>query len=651
MKRLLWLLSLLACAPAPQTRGTSGDDPSGPDAAQVSPDGAVITNDAAIVADADTSPDAADGVDASAPARPTRTPPSGRWMGANVVDGGVLFRLWAPHAESVDLVGTFGQVAMTSVMGGQFEALVPEAQIGNTYRYQVRHQGQSHARTDPYCREIDGDGCRIVDPRTFESTPFVAAKREQSVVYELHVGSFAKDTGQPQGTFEALRARLGELADLGVNVVELMPVQSYGGRTNAWGYNPQLFFAPKPGYGSAAQLAALVSAAHQRGIAMWLDVVYNHADGWDRAPLRCFDGECPNGSAGIYFFPPGDWAGTPWGPRPDYTKPEVAGLILDSFDWWMSEMHGDGFRVDSVSNIRGNDGQGTAPGGPALLRRAADFVHQRGGITVAEDLKGWDQITAPTHRGGFGFDAQWDGFGWTMMDLLSNPSDDGRNLATIESVLRGNYGGDPFARVIWLEDHDTVGNGGARLPTRINPGDPESWASRKRSILGGVMMMTTPGVPMLFQGQEALATVGFTNDPATLPPPTAKGLEVRAFFREMIRLRRNLGGSAGGLSEPGVEILHRNDGARVIAYRRHGDSGEDVVVVANFKNQNYPTYDFGVPTTGPYRVRLDTDWKAYGGDFGGGTHGSVTPTAGPYDGQPYRLRVALAPYSALILTR
>ena len=180
---------------------------------------------------------------------------------------------------------------------------------------------------------------------------------------ELHVGSFSIASGAAAGTFAEAQTKLADLADLGVTVVELMPIQDFGGKPGGWGYNPQLYLAPKPAYGSAAELRAFVDEAHARGIAVWLDTVVNHYDGFSKAPLACFDGDCFAGSHGIYFFAPGPYATTPWGPRPDYTAKEVAAMLRASVSWWLDENHGDGFRWDSVSNVRAVDGKGTTPGG------------------------------------------------------------------------------------------------------------------------------------------------------------------------------------------------------------------------------------------------------------------------------------------------
>ena len=578
-------------------------------------------------------------------------------LGATVIDGGVVFRVWAPHATSARVTGDFPAhtAAMSDVGGGVFSATVADAHANTIYAYAFDTPAGAITRLDPYCREVlpDASACTVVDPAAYawKSGAFSRPARNASVVYELHVGSFAVAAGETAGTLASAQNKLVELAELGVSVVELMPVQDFGGKPGGWGYNPHLYLAPKPAYGSADELRAFVDAAHEHGIAVWLDTVVNHYDGWSKAPLACYDGDCA-GSHGVYFFPPGPYEATPWGPRPDYTSPEVSAMLRASVSWWLDENHGDGFRWDSVSNVRALDGKGTIPGGRELLVAANELVHAAGGTSVAEDLKGWDGITKLASAGGFGFDAQWDGFGYTLANVLVPASDDGRDLGALQSALQGGYAGDPFARVLFTETHDTVGNGGARLPSRIDAANPTGLVARRRAMLGAAILLTTPGVPMLFMGQESLATGSFQNPPAPLDAAIpAAGAEVRAFYKDMIALRRNLGGLAGGLLDPGVEILHRNDAAKVLAYRRHGPSGEDVLVVVNLRNKAYSTYDVGVPGGGEWKIRLDSDWHAYGADFGGGQSGTIATTPTTKDGKPFTLPVKLGAYGAVVLSR
>lgn len=575
-------------------------------------------------------------------AAPPRLPSPG--YGAEVDPaGGVTFRVWAPHATAAEVTGDFPEraAAMKLGDGGVFEVRVPGARAGDLYGFTLDTPKGKLARTDPFCREIgpDPQTCRVIDPNTFawKATGFVRPTRERAVVYEMHVGSFTE-----AGTFAAARARLADLADLGINVVELMPVHAFGSGPRSWGYNPQLWLAPKPAYGSADDLRAFVDEAHRLGVAVWIDIVVNHADGWKQAPLRCFDGHCPDDSAGVYFFGAGPYASTPWGPRPDFTQPVVKKMLLASADQWLVEYRGDGFRWDSVSNVRAVDGQGTTPGGKELVVDANLRTRALGATSVAEDLKGWDGITKPIKDGGLGFDAQWDGFGYDVVRVLENPVDDARDVGVITRGLTGSYAGDPFARLLWIENHDTVGNGGKRLPNRIDAGNGESVAARRRSMLGAVLLLTAPGVPMLFMGQESLAQGTFSSPAQVLPPATAAGDHMRAFYKDMVRLRRTL----PGLSQPAIEIVHVNEPGKVVGYRRG-----DVMVVVNLRNKAYTRYDVGVPSAGPWKVALDTNRKAYGDDLGDGQLGAIDAIAQAKDGKPYTLPLELGPYSAMVLTR
>ena len=626
--------------------GSNAPGAAGSDAA--APESGAPLSDAGST-DATRGPDAAlaeAGSDASAP--------SG--LGATVTGSGVLFRVWAPNATGAWVEGDFAaqEAAMQTEPGGIFGALVPDAHAGTTYHFALQTSQGRIQRLDPYCRQVlaDGSGCTVIDPRAYawKSGAFTRPAREASVVYEMHVPSFSVAPNATQGTFAQAATRLPDLADLGVNVIEILPSMDFGGASTGWGYNPQLYMTPKPGLGTSDDLRAFVDTAHALGIAVWLDTVINHCDGWKQAPLACFDGACPSGSNGIYFFPPGPWATTPWGPRPSYPDPEVAGMLLAAARTWIDEFHGDGFRWDSVSNVRGNDGNGTTPGGKPLLVALNDVAHAAGAMSVAEDLKGLATITQTSSMGGFGFDAQWDGFGYEVTGVLTNPSDAARDLGAVQGALTAAYNGDPFARLIYLESHDTVGNGGARIPTQIDPANPTSYFARKRSILGAALLLTTPGVPMFFMGEDWLATAPFGAPPAPLAGPTALGVEVRAFFKDMIALRRNVAGNTDGLVGAGIEILHRDDTGKVIAYRRHGASGKDVIVVMNFKSTAAAGYKIGVPAAGPWQIRLDSDSKAYGQDFGGGTSGAITATAGTWDGKPFTLALDLAAYGAVVLS-
>ena len=584
-------------------------------------------------------------------------------MGATPYEGGVEFRVWAPNAKAVAVVGEAAGAAARRELAletgtGTFAARVEGAHAGQRYHYAITTQdGAEVARVDPRARMIDGDESVVVDPRTYvwKSSAFTPPAREASVVYELHVGSFNALGGTNSGTFATATDKLDALADLGVSTIELMPVNGHGG--HGWGYGPQQWFAPHPAYGTPDDVRRFVAEAHARGIAVVLDVVYNHYDGYAQAPLRCFDGTCPGTSAGIYFFEQDPYRKTPWGPRPNFAKKVVADFFADNVFAWATEYRIDGFRHDSVSNIRALDGQGSVPGGVELLKRMNEVTAaaRPGALLVAEDLKGQASVTAPTAAGGLGFVTQWDGgFEWALASAASSPTDTARDIGAVRDALLGSYNGDPMQRLLYVESHDTAGNAGARLPVKIDAADPASYAARKRGMLAAGVLMTAPGVPMIFMGQEMLEDTKFDPQPAPLDWAKAtSNAPVRAFYKDMIRLRRNLDGVSAGLSGKNIAMTQFNDGSgnKVLVYRRWNVIGDDVMVVANFGAKKYTRYDVGVPSAGTWVARVDSDATRYGADFGAAAPTAVTVTATARDGLPATASIVLGPYAVVVLTR
>lgn len=578
-------------------------------------------------------------------------PPSGKRLGAVPYDGGVEVRVWAPNAKAAAVAGAIagaaGSVPLAAEDGGYFAARLDGAKAGQTYHFEITAaDGTVLTRLDPRARAIDPSGeAVVVDPRSYawKSTSFTPPKQEDTVVYELHVGSFS-----PEGTFAGAIAELPRLADLGVSAIELMPIDAHGGGVQSWGYGPDAYFAPHGPYGTPDDLRRLVDEAHARGIAVLLDVVFNHYDGWSKAPLRCFDGACPDGTAGIYFFEKGDYEKTPWGPRPDYARKEVSDFLADDVFMWTTEYAIDGFRHDSVSNVRALDGQGSVPGGAEVLRRMNDVTRSArpGALRIAEDLKGYAAITEDPAQGGFGFDAQWDGgFQYDVVAAVTAASDAARDLGAVKNAITAAEG---MRRVLYVESHDTAGNDGARLPAKIDGADPTSLAARKRSLLAAGVLLTSPGVPMIFMGQEMLESTKFASQPAPLDWSKADTFAgVRTFYRDLIRLRRNLDGVSAGLVAGDAVVTHDNEspGNEVLVVKRG-----DVMVVMNFGGKRYARYDIGLPSGGAWKARLDGDDVRYGADFGSNGPTPVGVSAAPRDGLPFTGSIALGPYSVVVLS-
>lgn len=587
----------------------------------------------------------------------------GPQAGAMPYDGGTTFRVWAPHASRVFVVGDFNgwhkdvDELLREPYSDYFSADVDGAHHGQQYKYVIYNNGNEIWRPDPRARQVTNSvgNSVIVDPGAFSwaAHDFHTPPWNETVIYELHLGTFHDEPGWGPGNWRSATDRLAELADLGVNVVQVMPPAEFAGDFS-WGYNPAFPFAPETAYGSPDDAKRFIDEAHHRGIGVIIDVVHNHYGPSD-VPMWCFDGECLGwGNGGVYFYT--DWRQeTDWGPRPDYGRTEVRDFITSNVAMWLHEYRADGLRWDSTVSMR-KAGGAELPEGWSLLQRANDLVDgdHPWKLMIAEDLQNDPWLTKPTHQGGAGFDTQWDGeFVHPMQRNLILQHDHDRSMAQIRDAILHRYDADALRRVIYTESHDEVANGKSRVPEMIWPGNAGSWYSKKRATLGIAMVMTSPGIPMLFQGQECLEDGWFDDgDPVDWGKcHTYAG--IRTMVRDLVHLRRNLRGTTGGLRGNHVNVFHVNEGAKVIAFHRwdRGGPGDDVVVVANWSGQAFASYELGLPRGGTWHVRFNGDWKGYDGDFGDTPSHRVTAWDGGRDGLPYHGTVGVGPYSVVILSQ
>ncbi len=585
-------------------------------------------------------------------------------MGAILYDAGVAFRVWAPHAQSMSVVGTFNDWktdahAMRREEHDTWYVDVPGAKAGDEYRFAIKNGEQELSRIDPYARSVTnsvGNGI-VVDQNAFdwEDDAFTLPPQNELVIYELHIGTFNDPDGEGGrvGTFADAIKRLPHLVKLGINCVEVMPAAEFAG-DYSWGYNPAHPFAVEGAYGGPSGLKSFVKAAHAAGIAVVMDVVYNHFGPSDLDLWR-FDGWGDGDKGGIYFYND-DRSSTPWGDtRPDYGREEVRRYIRDNAMMWLEEYRCDGLRYDMTLYIRTADGS-DLPEGWALTQRINSEVRERfpQKITIAEDLQDNDWLTKDVGAGGAGFHAQWCAlFVHPIRATVITPDDDNRSMHAVRNAVLHTYNGDPFQRVVYSESHDEVANGKARVPQEVNPDDPGNYFARKRAGLAMGMVMTTPGIPMLFQGQELL-TDGWFQDTVPLDwDRTDEFPGTLRLYRDLIKLRRNREGTTAGLTGRHVDVYHLNDGDNVLAFRRWVEGGplDDVLVIANFSNAERRDYRVGAPAEGVWRVRLHSDEKRYGKGFGKVTCDDATADNEGYDGKSHSIRVSLGPYSVLILSR
>lgn len=276
-------------------------------------------------------------------------------MGALTHESGVFFRVWAPNAKSINVVGTFnewrdGLNALEHEENGYWGGNVLNAKVGDEYKYVLDTAlGKLH-RNDPYAKQMTNSigNSIIYDSNAFDwgDDNFQMPSWNNLIIYELHAGTFnVKEAGKP-GDFYGVIEKLDYLKELGINSIEVMPPFEFPGDFS-WGYNPAYPFSIESVYGGADAFKALVKAAHKRGIAVILDVVYNHFGPSDM-DIWQFDGWNENNMGGIYFY--NDWrATTPWGDtRPDYGRPEVRQYIRDNAIMWIEEFRVDGLRMDMI---------------------------------------------------------------------------------------------------------------------------------------------------------------------------------------------------------------------------------------------------------------------------------------------------------------
>jgi 1,4-alpha-glucan branching enzyme len=586
-------------------------------------------------------------------------------MGAIPHAGGVAFRVWAPHAERVSVIGSFNgwdsdKHPLQSEENGNWSADVPEARAGDQYKFLLTTEKGDYKRIDPYAREVtDSVGNAIVHDPSFDwkEDAFHLAPWNELIIYELHVGTFNDDEDDNQtGQFASVTARLGHLKKLGVNAIQIMPVGEFAG-DRSWGYNPAHIFSVELTYGGPLAFKRFIKRAHQEGIAVLLDVVYNHLGPGD-LDLWQFDGWSENNRGGIYFFND-DRAITPWGEtRPDYGRDEVRQYIRDNVFMWLEEYHVDGIRFDCTQFIRTVDGtrDQDLPEGWSLLQWINSQVSEKfpGRITIAEDLQNYNWLTRDVDAGGAGFGSQWDAmFVHPIRRAVVAPEDEQRSLATIRDAICYRYNDDAFDRVIYSESHDEVANGKSRVPQEISPDDPKGWHARKRSTMAAAMVFTAPGIPMLFQGQEFLEGEWFRD---TVPLDWDQRDEFHGIvrlYRDLIRLRLNRDGFTRGLCGQFTQVYHLNEESNVIAFHRwdRGGPADDVVIVANFLHEPQDGYVIGFPAAGTWKLRFNSDWQGYSDDFQDHPSTDVVAEPGEFDGFPFRAALSIGSYSVLIFSQ
>jgi 1,4-alpha-glucan branching enzyme len=597
-------------------------------------------------------------------------------MGAIPYPGGTLFRVWAPHAEAVFVTGTFDDWAGTAVPlardgvegddepGGAetWSAEVDGVEPGAEYRFTIRTPDGDRSRLDPRARQVTNSvgNAVVYDPAAFDwgDHAFRMPAWDDLVIYELHVGTFTRSSDR-RGDFDRAIRRLDYLRDLGITAVQIMPPFEFAGDVS-WGYNPAHLFAIESGYGGPDAFKRFIRAAHDRGIAVIVDVVYNHLGPSD-LDLWQFDGWSEDGSGGIYLYA-GERAMTPWGStRPDYGRGEVRTFLRDGAMTWLEEFQCDGLRFDSTLYVRTVDGltdndASALPDGWSFLAWLNDEIRARQPwkLTIAEDLQDDPALVVPTSEGGAGFGAQWDaGFVRRIRHAITAADDAERDLGEIITAIDGGGRGPAPTRVIYTESHDDVANGDVRIPEAIAPGDAANWWAKKRATLGAAIVLTAPGIPMLFQGQELLEDRWFDDTVGQDWSKADTNRGIVRLHRDLIFDRHGADGLTNGLRGTGLAVLHADDEAKTLALHRwrDGGPGDDTVVILNLADRTVTDLRIALPGPGRWRVRFNADSSVYAPDFGGHEAFDIEADDTPVGEHEHSGLVSVGPYSVVILSQ
>ena len=426
-----------------------------------------------------------------------------RSQGADLLlEGGVRYRTWAPSKKKVEAAirsagsGTTRSVALAEEEDGYFIGVDPEGRAGDRYKYRL----EGMELPDPASR-FNPEGvhgpAQVVDPSDFiwHDARWSVPPLSELIIYELHVGTFT-----PEGTFRAVVGKLDHLVDLGVTAIEIMPVADFPGQRN-WGYDGVLPYAPARVYGEPNSLRALVDAAHGRGLAVILDVVYNHL-----GP----EGNYLGSYSQDYFHAENK---TPWGDAFNFELKPARDFFVENPVYWRREFHIDGFRLDATHAIVDRSEE-------HVLAEIGERVHSLGGFVTAEDERNEARLLLPAARGGLGLDAIWaDDFHHVIRVSLTGVREgyyrpyEGTAeelAATLEHgwLFEGNArarqdrgqpseGGclPPHSFVFCITNHDQIGNHafGLRLNEIVSPA-----AFRAASAL----LCLVPYTPLILMGQE-----------------------------------------------------------------------------------------------------------------------------------------------------
>ncbi|MCM1364932.1 MAG: 1,4-alpha-glucan branching protein GlgB [Faecalibacterium sp.] len=599
------------------------------------------------------------------------------YMGAHrVEDDLVSFRVWAPHAKSVSVVGDFNRwdkdaAPMTKINdGGVWECFVSGVKNFDVYKFAITSGDGSRQieKTDPYafhCETRPANASKFYELDGYEwhdsEWKEQEAKKDKYCspmnIYEVHAGSWkCHEDGNPYSYNDLAKELVPYVKNMGYTHIEMMPLSEYP-FDGSWGYQVTGYFAATSRYGTPHDLMHFIDVCHENGIGVILDWVPAHFPR-DAHGLADFDGEpC------YEYADARKGEHKQWGTKVfDFGRNEVISFLTSSAMFWLEKYHFDGLRVDAVSSMLyldyGREQGEWAPnkyGGNENLE-AIEFLRNLNTaisrdypnvMMIAEESTAWPMVSKGADIGGLGFDFKWN-MGW-MNDALRYFSMDGLSRKYNHNLLTFSFFYAFSENFILPISHDEVVHGKCSLINKM-PGEYDDKFSGVRSFMG--YMMAHPGKKLTFMGQEFGQFIEWKYDQGLdwLLLDYDKHRELQTYTKELNKIYKKypalweIDYSWEGFSW----CVSDDKDNSVIAFRRIARNGEEIVCVCNLTPVLREKYSFGVEKEGTYEVILNSDSEKFGGK-GLGTKTKVTSKAVPMHGFENSITVNLPGFSAIYL--
>jgi len=587
---------------------------------------------------------------------------------------GTAFAVWAPNAKRVSVVGDFndwdGRRNEMRCLGdsGVWEAFVPGVGQGTLYKFQLLNAlGQEVEKTDPMGRffeKLPKNAAIVWDTTTFqwsdhawlEQRAVSNALESPISIYEVHLGSWRKHSDAESYSYLELADELvGYIQEMGFTHVEFMPVAEHA-YYPSWGYQVTGFYAPTSRYGTPHEFAALIDALHVAGIGVILDWVPAHFPKDDFA-LAQFDGTT------LYEHPdPRRGEHPDWGTNIfDYGRSEVRNFLIANALYWCDCFHIDGLRVDAVASmlyldysrkkgewLPNKDGGREHFEAITFLQHVNSHVLARhpGVVTIAEESTQWPKVSGASDDGGLGFSFKWN-MGW-MHDnlgfLRERPENRKRHFDNVLFAMLYHYN----ENFVLPLSHDEVVHLKRSLIGKM-PGNEQQRAANLRLLLG--YQWTFPGKQLLFMGGELGQADEWSEDrQLDWPPPASPGHCMQLWVRDLNRLYR----AESALWEADYDVAGFQwvncdpQAPSVLSFLRRNKSGAGtLLVVVNFGPVTQSSYRIGVPLSGSWEERLNSDATLYGG-ANIGNNGCCHTQGQAADGFDQSLLIALPPLALVV---